>query len=201
MTRRLARARPERTALPFLTADSDQLWERRRSASTGIQQQRGSGATTIRLIVILRNPIERAYSHWAMEHRRGNDPLPFALALEQEEARCREALPLQHRLFSYIDRGFYSAQIRRIWRFFGREQVLVLRQDDLRHSPEDCLDRIWQHLSISSGPPITPLERHNGEYDCPMPPACRQQLRKIFWQEIGQLEQLLGWDCSDWLRS
>ena len=76
---------------------------------------------------ILRNPIERAYSHWAMEHRRGNDPLPFDLALEQEEARCREALPLQNRVFSYVDRGFYSAQIRRLWRFF--EQVLVLRQE------------------------------------------------------------------------
>ena len=188
----------------FQTADSDQLW----GEATPISIYWDPAAEriwrynpAIRLIVILRNPIERAYSHWAMEHRRGNDPLPFALALEQEEARCREALPLQHRLFSYIDRGFYSAQIRRIWRFFGREQVLVLRQDDLRHSPEDCLDRIWQHLSISSGPPITPLERHNGEYACPMPPACRQQLRKIFWQEIGQLEQLLGWDCSDWLRS
>ena len=130
----------------------------------------------------------------------GNDPLPFDLALRQEEARCREALPLQHRVFSYVDRGYYSYQLRRLWRFFGREQVLVLRQDDLRHSPEGCLERIWEHLSIPSGPPITPLERHNGEYTYPMPLACRQQLRKIFWQEICQLEQLLGWDCSDWLR-
>ena len=33
-----------------------------------------------------------------------------------------------------------------------------------------------------------------------MAPTCRERLRKIFWQEIGQLEHLLGWDCSDWLR-
>ena len=99
-----------------------------------------------------------------MEHRRGNDPLPFALALEQEEARCREALPLQHRVFSYVDRGFYSAQLRRLWRFFGKEQVLVLRQEELRLSPQICLDKIWQHLSIPPGPAITPLTRHNGEY-------------------------------------
>ena len=155
----------------------------------------------MRLIVMLRNPIERAYSHLAMEHRRGNDPLPFASALEQEEARCRGALPLQHRVFSYVDRGFYSAQLRRLWRFFGRDQVLVLRQEELRLDPQACLERIWQHLSIPPGPDVTPLERRNGDYDSAMPSVCREYLRQVFWQEIGQLEQLMGWDCSEWLRS
>ena len=41
---------------------------------------------------------------------------------------------------------------------------------------------------------------HNGDYDSAIASTCRERLRKIFWQEIGQLEQLLGWDCSDWLR-
>ena len=187
----------------FQATEADQLW----GEATPISLYWDSAAERIwrynsamRLIVILRNPIERAYSHWAMEHRRGNDPLDFTLALEQEEARCREALPLQHRVFSYVDRGFYSAQIRRLWRFFGREQVLVLRQEELRLNPETCLNRIWQHLSIPSGPTITVLERHKGDYESEMSSTCRERLRKIFWQEIGQLEQLLGWDCSDWLR-
>ena len=188
----------------FQAAEADQLW----GEATPISFYWDPAAERIwrynpamRLIVILRNPIERAYSHWAMEHRRGDDPLPFALALEQEEARCREALPFQHRVFSYIDRGFYSSQLRRLWRFFGRGQVLVLRHEQLRLSPQSCLERIWQHLSIPPGPAITPLERHNGDYDTAMTPACHERLRKIFWQEIGQLEHLLGWDCSDWLRS
>ena len=188
----------------FQAAKTDQLW----GEATPISLYWDPAAERIwrynsamRLIVILRNPIERAYSHWTMEHRRGNDPLPFALALEQEEARCREALPHPHRVFSSIDRGFYSAQLRRLWRFFGREQVLVLRQENLRQTPEICLDSIWQHLRIASGPAITPLELHNGDYDTAMSATCRERLRKIFWQEIGQLEHLLGWDCSDWLRS
>ena len=155
----------------------------------------------MRLIVILRNPIERAYSHWAMEHQRGKDPMPFDQALAQEEQRCREALPMQHRVFSYVDRGFYSSQIRKLWRFFGREQVLVLRQEELRVNPQTCLESIWQHLCIPPGPAITPLERHQGNYDSQMMPKCREHLRQIFWQEIGQLEQLLGWDCSNWLKS
>ena len=188
----------------FKTADADQLW----GEATPISLYWDPAAERIwrynpamRLVVILRNPIERAYSHWAMEHRRGNDQLPFALALEQEEARCREALPFQHRVFSYVDRGFYSAQLRRLWRFFGREQVLVLRQEQLRLSPQTCIENICQHLNIPPGQTITPLERHKGDYESAMSPGCRERLRQIFWQEIGQLEQLLGWDCSDWLRS
>ena len=91
--------------------------------------------------------------------------------------------------------------MRRLWRFLGREQVLVLRQEEMRLSPQTCLEKIWQHLKILPGPTITPLTRHNGDYHHSMAPSCRERLRKIFWQEIGQLEHLLGWDCSDWLRS
>ena len=188
----------------FQAADADQLWGEATPISLywdPAPERIWRYNSAMRLIVILRNPIERAYSHWAMEHRRGNDPLPFALALAQEDARCRKALPLQHRVFSYVDRGFYSAQLRRLWRFFGREQVLVLRQEELRLSPQTCLEKIWQHLSIPMGPAFTPITRHNGDYDHAMASSCRERLRQIFWQEIGQLENLLGWDCSDWLRS
>ena len=80
----------------FQDAGPDQLW----GEATPISLYWDPAAERIwhynsemRLIVILRNPIERAYSHWSMEHRRGNDPLSFELALKQEEARCREALP------------------------------------------------------------------------------------------------------------
>ena len=144
----------------FQAAETDQLW----GEATPISLYWDPAAERIwrynpamRLIVILRNPIERAYSHWAMEHQRGKDPMPFDQALAQEEQRCREALPMQHRVFSYVDRGFYSSQIRKLWRFFGREQVLVLRQEELRVNPQTCLESIWQHLCIPPGPAITPL--------------------------------------------
>ena len=59
-------------------------------------------------ILALRNPVERAFSAWNMETKRGKEKLPFAEAIEKEPERCREALPLQHRVYSYVDRGFYA---------------------------------------------------------------------------------------------
>ena len=52
----------------------------------------------MRLIAILRNPITRAYANWRMEQLKGRDTGAMALTLEHEEQRCREALPLQHRV-------------------------------------------------------------------------------------------------------
>ncbi len=203
---RLAWPTPDLTKLHrhFARAQADQLW----GEATPISMYWDPAAERIwhynpamRLIVVLRNPIERAYSHWAMEHARGEDHLSFEQALIQEEERCREALPQQHRVYSYVDRGFYSSQLRRLWRFFGREAVLVLRHEQLRQQPNDCLAAIWQHLGVNQLEQAIPsLERHSRAYDAPMSRAARQRLRRLFWHEIGQLEALLDWDCSAWLR-
>jgi hypothetical protein len=72
----------------------------------------------MKIILILRNPIERAFSHWNMERHRNAEALSFWDAIQGESLRCRDALPLQHRVYSYTDRGFYTEQVRRIWRYF-----------------------------------------------------------------------------------
>ena len=54
----------------------------------------------MKLIILLRNPIERAYSHWNMERSRNWEHLPFWDAIQYESQRCREALPYQHRVYS-----------------------------------------------------------------------------------------------------
>ena len=86
----------------------------------------------MKLIVILRNPIERAYSHWNMVHSKGNDAFPFWEAINKEKERCLEAYPLQHMKYSYIDRGFYLKQLKRLWTYFPRDMILILKVKILR---------------------------------------------------------------------
>jgi hypothetical protein len=155
----------------------------------------------MRLIAILRNPIDRAYSHWNMEHQRGQDPACFLDAIRTETQRCRASLPLQHRIFSYIERGFYSQQLRRLWRFFNRDQVLVLNHDDLRNTPQTTLNRVYAHLGVEPMAWAGEQLQHVGHYGSPMPSEAKALLRQVFWHEICQLESLLGWDCHHWLAS
>jgi hypothetical protein len=153
---------------------------------------------SMRLILCLRNPVERAYSHWAMETGRTWDAVSFAEAIASEQERCRSALPEQHRVFSYISRGFYSEQLRRLWSFFPKEQTLILRQEQLLEDPSRTLAAVHQFLGVEPRPVEQPLRANKGSYSSPMDPSIRTHLQELFNPEISQLEQMLGWDLSHW---
>lgn len=155
----------------------------------------------MKLIAVLRNPVTRAFSHWNMARDRGEDPLPFWDALQAERERCRASLPLQNRPFSYVDRGFYTAQLRRLWAFFPSEQVLVLRYEDLRDRASETLDRIFDFLGVSRLPALPPTVAHARPYVTRMSQREWRFLHDVFEFEIRALERLLRWDCSDWLRA
>jgi len=153
----------------------------------------------MKLIMLLRNPVTRAYSHWNMERARKRDPLSFEEAIRTETERCREVLPLQHRLHSYVDRGLYSEQIRRIWRHFPVEQTLVLKSEELQRTPDAALASITDFLGVARFLPVEPRSVHARPYQSPMSAEARDYLREIFAPEVSNLERMFGWDCADWL--
>ena len=82
----------------------------------------------MRLILLFRDPVERAWSQWKMEYARGWETEPFAWCVRQGRARVDSPeAPGFHRVFSYVERGFYGAQLARVFQLFPREQVLALR--------------------------------------------------------------------------
>lgn len=156
----------------------------------------------MKLIMLLRNPVTRAYSHWNLnrEHPSGPvDPLPFEQAIEAEAKRRDDVRPLQDKRFSYIDRGFYSEQIRRIWRHFPVEQTLVLKSQDLQRNPEAALARVTAFLGVERCPRVGPRTVNARQSRVPMSAAARSYLCDVFASEVRTLEQMFGWDCSDWL--
>jgi hypothetical protein len=154
----------------------------------------------LKIILVLRNPIERAYSHWNMERDRGWESNEFIDAINEEAERCREALPLQHRVYSYTDRGFYSEQIRRLWHYFSKEQILIIRNDELRMFPEKTLNQVTSFLGVEEFVGIRQEDIHSRPYKRKMTQAEYAFLRDLYTTEIKSLETLLGWDCSDWLQ-
>ena len=154
---------------------------------------------SMKWITILRNPIERAYSGWNMERNRQREELPFWDALQCERERCRAALPSQHKTFSYVDRGFYTEQLRRIWRYFPEQQVLVLRHEQFRSDPAETLARVCDFLGVNRLEQVERRSDNTASYESAMGGRERDYLRRVFEGEIRSLEQMLGWDCSDWL--
>lgn len=147
-------------------------------------------------IVVLRNPVERAFSHWNMETKRGAETLPFQDAVERESERCREALPLQHRVYSYIDRGFYAAQVRRLSGIFGSDRCLFLLNEELRANHQETLHRAFDFLGVD--PSFIPPEASVFEQDYDSQIEQRSRLIDIFFYDIKELERLLNRDLSAW---
>lgn len=155
----------------------------------------------MKLFVVLRNPIDRAYSHWNMERSRNNESLSFGEAIEKENERCRKALPYQHRIYSYVDRGFYLEQLRRLWKYFPKDQVLILRNEELGSDPKNTLQRVCRFLQVEDFNRIESNIVYAIPYDSEMSDKLKKHLKFVFEYEIRSLERELNWDCSNWLAS
>jgi len=152
----------------------------------------------IKLIVILRNPVERAFSHWNMQRERGYDMLSFLDALRVEPKRLRDALPLQSKRFSYVDRGFYSEQLDRVFHFFPRESVHVIKFEDFKRDQPSAMKAVFHFLGLPTLTNLRNKTRNLIPYNRAMTIDEERYVGKIFREEIEKLENLLGWDCSDW---
>jgi hypothetical protein len=99
-----------------------------------------------KLISVLRNPADRAYSNFVHCLQVGREPLgSFVEALQAEERRIRENWgPLWH----YKQKGFYYAQVKRYFDTFGQDQVKIYLYDDLRGSPFSMLRDIFRFLDV-----------------------------------------------------
>ena len=117
----------------------------------------------MRLILLLRDPVARAWSHWRMETARGAEHEPFAWCVRRGRQRLFEAEPWgHHREFSYVERGFYGEQVARLYERFPREQVLILKAEDLRAEPDSALAQVRGFLGLETRGPVMPREAHVG---------------------------------------
>lgn len=97
-----------------------------------------------KLIAILRNPVERAYSNYLMGVRQGGETLTdFAQALQAETQLCSNLAEVR-----YVYRGFYYDQLRRYFDIFSSNQIKVYLYEDLATNPSDLLRDIFQFLNV-----------------------------------------------------
>ena len=155
----------------------------------------------IKLIILLRNPIDRAFAHWNMQRFKDREPLDFLDALKEEPRRIAQPLTIESRRFAYVDRGFYSEQLERVFKFFPREQVRIVKFEDFRDRKRATLNGIFEFLGVKPLRAVRDKDRNVVPYERAMTPEERKYLWTIFAVEIAKLEQMLGWDCSDWKAS
>jgi hypothetical protein len=101
-----------------------------------------------KFIFIFRNPIDRAFSHYLMSYRRGQEPLTFEEAVALEEKRIKKGL-MENLRYSYVNRGFYLRQINRFLEHTDKSNMLFLLTEDLSKNTLQCLQSVFKFLDVS----------------------------------------------------
>lgn len=168
----------------------------------------------VKLIALLRNPVDRAYSQYWIEYGK-HEKLSFEEAIAAEEERVagevekmlkdESYISYNHRHYTYLARGIYADQIQNWLHFFPKEQLLVLKSEDLYKDPAAVLKTTFDFLGLPGGNLnkefknyVRPHKKgYKFQFNHPkMLPETRQQLVEYFRQHNQRLSGLLRRDFS-----
>lgn len=157
----------------------------------------------VRLIALLRDPIERAYSHYQLMVRTGRETLSFEDALAAESERLAGEVDRiladprytshRYRHPAYVARGMYADQVERWLAHFPREQLLVLRAEDFLARPAEVYAETLDFLGLRPWHLDDFTPRNRKPYTA-IDPAVRALLEERFAQPNARLARLLGRD-------
>ena len=157
-----------------------------------------------RLVVLLREPVERALSHYHHEVAMGNETLSFEEAIEREPERLEGELErvladpaypaFNLQTFSYLSRGRYAEQLARWFEHFDRDRFLVLDSAGFYTEPEATVRRVCEFVGVN--PHRASACKAFGARDYPaLAPDFVQRLERYFAPHNARLFEMLG---EDW---
>jgi hypothetical protein len=108
----------------------------------------------VRLVFILRDPAERAWSNYVWSRMNGMESESFERALELEEQRERDLAPERRfsRPHAYFSRGLYARMLRPWFELFPHDHILCLRCEDIARTPGELAARLHRFLRVAERP-------------------------------------------------
>lgn len=155
----------------------------------------------VKVIVLLRNPTDRAISHYFHSRRKGREPLPIADAMQAEDERLKKTFEQANyrdpsfRFHSYKARGLYEQQLKRYLQYFPMQQLLILNSKELFAQPHQALHKVFEFVGVDASFEINDLRARNAhKRPEPVPSAVREELNSFFQPYHRPLYELVGQD-------
>jgi len=158
----------------------------------------------VKLIVLLRNPIDRAFSHYNHAIREGHETLSFEDAIKDESNRLEEEKEkviqgknsAAYQRLSFLSRGIYADQLSLWWKFFPKDQFLILKSEEFFDSPSSMLNKVFDFLGLENFE-IRNFEKFNKFEYSKMSEKTREYLNEFFKPHNERLYKFLG-EEFDW---
>ena len=115
----------------------------------------------VRFLFVLRNPADRAWSHYWNEVGKGRESLTFEQALTVEDERCAASAWARNNL-SYRTRGYYDRSLEHLLGYFPRKQLHVVTLEQLRQDPTGTLETLLRFLDVD---PAVRLQQAGSRYN------------------------------------
>ncbi len=160
----------------------------------------------IKLILMLRHPVERAFSNYWHTVKSGLETLSFEQAVARENERCfsiKDSSMRENQPFAYLGRSLYFKQLSHYLEYFAMKQFHIILFDDLTREPATVLGDVCRFLDVNPQLLSTGLDRIENAstpHDATLAPKMRTQLLDFFAHDVAQLESLLKRDLSNWKR-
>ena len=164
---------------------------------------------SVSIIVLLRDPVDRAYSHYMHNRRKGRERRSFQNAVD-EELRALDIIreegllkaghtdrSYSHQHFSYVNRGIYLDQLARWNLRFPRKQMLILQSEQLFSNTGVLLQQVCEFLNIKHQPSSQHRAFNRHGYSEPMAPMLRRRLVDFYAAHNQALFDWLGTQM-DW---
>ncbi len=155
----------------------------------------------VKLILLLRNPVNRAISHYYHEVKLGFESLSLEDAIAQEETRLQDETEklltqenyysFNHQHYTYLSRGKYVEQLTNWLKFFPKEQMLIIKTEELDSQPDMIMDRVWEFLKLPPRP-IVQYEKYNSNDYPPVDETLYNQLTSYFQPDNQKLQDSFG---------
>ena len=152
-----------------------------------------SDVPNAKILIVLRNPLERAYSDYRMHVRHGREDRDFRNSISEDQGTFRLLVGC------YAQKSLYADQVIRYLELFGRENVLITLFDDLENDPRAMMASIFAFLGIDDRFECNIAERLNVAPDRSIPTICLSEIQMSFERDISRLEQIAGLDLGCWL--
>ena len=161
----------------------------------------------VKIIALLRNPVERAISHYHYYIKIGYESLSLESAIVQEPDRLKGEIEkilasptyesYNHRHYTYLSRGLYADQLPAWMQLFPKSQLLILKSEDLYANPGGTYNNVLQFLGLSPHE-LETYGKHNATEYPPVSETVYEQLRAYYRSPNQRLTELcdrdFGWD-------